>query len=994
MSKTPTTGQRNIPLLARWLMIGLCVLGCHGLAKADLGEAIVLDSDAVLVGQRATAWRDIDGNMYVLLEGNTEVSIGAYGFRAQRAVVRIISEQQIGQTVRHLWVYLDEGRSTNQAVTAYSRSKRLLVTGSITGKLNLEADVLTTKDITPGSAFVTDALIRFDQQASRLATAPFDIDEAIARSEQAGQELSEAREAGAQTVDDYREQTRVDLPEIQTRQTSILETPVLPRNGIVRFRADRLDARKIDDEIVVMLVGDVTILYQDRDRDLSTTLKAERAVVMLGDENDQAMGGEVDASSVTGIYLEDNAVASDGNYTVRAPRVFYDLPRNRAVLLEAVMYTFDVNRELPLYVRADMMRQTSKGTFEAEQAQLTTSEFGVPHFAIGASKVTVRQIEPEIGQQQAAFSADNVTMRVNDTPVFWLPYVAGRTGDVPLRSARASYSSKDGAIVETTWEVMALLGKTKKEGFDIEGRLDFQGEHLVGLGGEVTYDRPGLFGSIETYILPYDNGDDEISGRRDIDFDGEFRGFITSEHRQEIGGNWELSLRGDYVTDESFLEAFFPDEAYESQPYEVSAYLKWQEEDQAFTALAKANANNFLPQLADLQAPGSVTDRFPEISYWRTGTPMLDGRVIWFSENRIGALRQRFGDDRPSDRGFSDSRAMRLFGIDSSTRFVDAAEAMGLDEDVHFRFDSRQEISVPFAFENFNLTPYAVGRLTAYETDFEKFSGQDDLFRAQGIVGTRFDTSFYREYSGVRSDLFDVDGLRHIMVPSVDAFWIFSNTDAGDWPIFDSDVEGLAEGGGLRLGLLQTLETRRGGPGRYRTVDWIQLRTDLVIREDNDFDEEAPLARYVSYRPEYAVGGDHGYVELLYLVTDNLGLVSEFTYNIEDSEIAQWRVGSTYRHGDRLRATLAYTEIEAIPSQVLGFDVTYQLTLKYLVGFAQSYDFADNDEDSAQTSVFFERQLPRWRLRVFGSFDELDDDVTVGILLAPDGIDSASGFRF
>jgi hypothetical protein len=41
------------------------------------------------------------------------------------------------------------------------------------------------------------------------------------------------------------------------------------------------------------------------------------------------------------VYLEDNVIATDGVYTVRSPRVYYDLARNKAVLLDAVFFTWE-----------------------------------------------------------------------------------------------------------------------------------------------------------------------------------------------------------------------------------------------------------------------------------------------------------------------------------------------------------------------------------------------------------------------------------------------------------------------------------------------------------------------------------------------------------------------------------------------------------------------------------------------------------------------------
>ena len=35
----------------------------------------------------------------------------------------------------------------------------------------------------------------------------------------------------------------------------------------------------------------------------------------------------------------------------------------------------------------------------------------------------------------------------------------------------------------------------------------------------------------------------------------------------------------------------------------------------------------------------------------------------------------------------------------------------------------------------------------------------------------------------------------------------------------------------------------------------------------------------------------------------------------------------------------------------------------------------------------WQRRLPRWRLRLVGDYDEIDDETTLGIVLLPEGFD-------
>src|SRR5690606_36002527 len=155
-------------------------------------------------------------------------------------------------------------------------------------------------------------------------------------------------------------------------------------------------------------------------------LRAQNVVVFLdADGSDTAQGGSIDASSVKGVYLEDNVIVTDGVYTLRGPRVYYDVAADRAIVLDAVLYTWDVKRKVPLYLRAKQLRQEGVNSFVADHAKFTTSEFGEPHFHIGASQLTMRDVKQDDGTTRHGFVARNVTANARNLPFFYWPRVSG-----------------------------------------------------------------------------------------------------------------------------------------------------------------------------------------------------------------------------------------------------------------------------------------------------------------------------------------------------------------------------------------------------------------------------------------------------------------------------------------------------------------------------------------------------------------------------------------
>jgi len=1013
----------------------------------------VVHGDAVFFARKVTAWHSGGASgdaAFMLLEGDVRFSLGVYGFHADRAVVRVDTETLPGKSVRHLSIYLDNAKPLRGESRVSAEATRLLVTVSILGAVVVENDLFIEQDHAPDHRLVADAQARvarhrlartrvtlaapseplFDpalfetRLAQRITPVPpappvapptpgpepgegpgLPTDQVVTQTEyvpipDAGTKPSPIPTdpglrprpsspdpgPGLDTV----EAAAVPGPKV-TAQAPVADDHVLPTKGLVSMNADRVVYDRGDDESTVMLIGNVRLLYEDFHQRREVSLRAQRVVVFLDEEaTDGPMApSSVDAGRVRGVYLEDNVIVVDADFTVRAPRVYYDVQQNRATLLEAVLYSYDATRQLPLYMRAQTVRQTSATSFEAEEVLLTTSEFAEPHFAIGAARITLdqEQIErangdnPGSGGVTHKFTATGTTLQVRNTPLFYWPYLQGNPQEIPLKKVKVGYDSDNGPEIETTWDVFALAGRDRPDGVKLLGMADWVGDHGPAAGAELEYGMDDMFGRAEAYLLLDDNGEDTIGGRRDIEQDGGTRGFYHWQHRSFLENGSELSVESAFVSDETFLEEFFRDEANEAKQYETSIYWKMQEDDQALTFLTRYDLTDFTPQLTTLQTPGYTVDKAPEVAYYRTGSSFWKNRLTWFSENRAGFIRARPGEDTPFDRGFSGPASMTLFGIPNTTAFDTALFASGVPDEWVFRADSRQEISAPMQAGDVNVVPYAVGRITAYDESFTALAGEDEKVRLWGSLGVRATTSRHKTYDK-QSRILDVHGIRHVVEPSVDLFVSGANIDSTDLPVYDTDVEGIHEGGGLRLGLTNTLQTKRGGPGRSRSVDWVVLKTDLVLRSD-DSDVATDIAHFFEQRPEYSLGGDHLYTELLWMVTDTLGLAGELTHSLETDRVVQWRFGGTLQHNPRLSSYVRYDEIDILDSRLLSYGFTYLLTVKYEFGFAQRIDFARSQ--SRSINLWLERRLPKWRLRLTANVDEIENNQTIGIVLIPEG---------
>lgn len=993
-----------------------------------------LDVDLALTAMRITAWTDGTAQV-LLLEGDARFELGVRGFTADAAVVRIETQTTDTGPVRHLAAFFENARPLPGTGPITGAGPQLLVTAATSGAVRLDRPgTLIRAQTAPAHRLIEPA--RASVAARRAAAGRPGLALAVDPNDPGGLPAAVAARRATRRARLTRESAVPTAQVSAAAGTAAAATPgdpanptadprrgvdssgVLPARGVVAYTMDRWSVRPGDDETAVTLAGNVQLVFEEQPpaEDSAVvddpsplgviTLRADNVVLFLRSEEDAPpnlasgtptpAGAGVQADQIAGIYLEDHVVINDGDYTVRAPRVYYDLQRKQATLLDATFYTYDRKSKIPLYVRAQEVRQTSAADYVARGATLSSSAFAVPHFSIGAEELTLRryaqpdagpdaQDNPDSEAQGSFFTARGTTLNAGEQPIFYWPYLAARGLDTPLRRVGADFSSNNGFELTSRWDVFSLLGRPRPEGSQWQADLDFRGDHGLGVGSRGRYQDDQIQGDHRGYLLVDDSGEDDVAGRVVPQRDA-VRGFIQARHRQPVGRGYRVSLEGAFVSDPSFLETFFSNQADASKPYETSIHLQRQSGSTAVDLLASTRLSEFVEQQDLLQSRGFSVERLPEATHRVIGGTLLEGRATWFSEARLGQLRISPGDDAPEDRDFDAADSLALFGIAPETTFDERAQALNLPTDTVTRLDLRQEISLPLKGGQagaWNFTPYAVGRLTAYDDSFEDFNNaaNDDQLRLRGEVGLRVGTQFSKALPAVRSDLLNLNGLRHVVEPTLTVFAAGSTIDAGDLPIFDPEVERLAEGTGLRLGLTQTLQTRRGVENTTRTVDWLTLRTDLVLRDSGD--PQALLPRFDDFRPEFAVGGDHFYTELLWMVTDTLGVAGELTHDFDSGRVAQWRTGITLEHSPRLTTQLAYFETEPLDSRLLRVGFDYTLTSKYRVGAFQTLDLGDNGTQNL--AVVLDRRLPQWTLRLQVDFDELDDDQRIGFTLIPHG---------
>ena len=680
-----------------------------------------------------------------------------------------------------------------------------------------------------------------------------------------------------------------------------------------------------------------------------------------------------------------------GEQRLRAGRVFYEFSTDRAVLTDAVLHATDPKRSVPIFVRADTIRQLSLEEYSADGVQLTTSAFKTPSYAVAADRAYVRRSDGGGGGERYEFVADDATLQTFGLPVFFLPRISGSIAErgVPLRSLNVGSNGRFGTFVQTDWGFFESIGRTAPDNLDVVYKLDYYTDRGPGGGVDATYGggfirqttkEPWTFeGEVSSFFV-YDSGTDDFGGARaDVEPEKSLRGRLLWEHQHFFPDDWQGQFRAGVVSDPTFLEQWFQRDWDRNRSYETSAYLKRQRDSEAITFLATAQPNGFVTTSDFVQEQFEI-ERLPEVGYQRIGDSIGDG-ATFFSNNSVSALRYENSRATLADQGY-------YFGVLPGLPSVGQT---GIENDTNYRGDFRQQIDFPLSLNQIRLVPYAMGRYTGYSDS--PGGGAENRFLAG--VGVRLTTTFWNTDDTIESRLLDLHRVRHVIEPEVHLFSSAASVDATDLYIYDEDVDKVYDLTGASVGVRQRWQTKRGGPGRWRSVDFLTLdlfgnffanQPDDVFLNPNRFRGD-----YYWSLPEASIPRNSLNANSTWRVSDSTAILTDGSYNLDESVLATASVGLAVRRDTRLSYYVGLRYIEPLEANLLTLAATYQISAKYTIGASSSFGVGEDDRVYAAGSI--QRRFDRFTAVVSVYYDDVEDLGGLNLSIIPEGLGAALGGR-
>ena len=962
-----------------------------------------VDGGLTITAERRWEWTTLDTKR-LWLEGDVLVNLGDYAFSAPSASVWINRIPSAGGLITQYAVYFPVASEPTRYAGIGAGGKELLVTGSTRGAVQLTT-VLTDRGAPAGRPELGKGVARLQRHLRGIATgAPVleqlpDIDVTPTPPEtpiSVGAPIRASTDATA-------------LPPVTIRTADTGTVPIIAGSATVSWFGGSILLDSATDSVTItggVQIDATGMRTDDGPRDLQ--LSAESSVVFLepgtlaalkAKGKDASPATTLSALDIVGIYLEGDVVATDYQYTIRCRHMYYDLVRNKAYAADAVLRTVD-RKGMLLVARAAEMQQVAGRQWRVGESTLSSSEFFVPHLSVGVSRATVTQT----AAGDSFVIADDVTGRIGRVPFFWMPTVQGSLDRMPIKGVQLGYGDPEGTVFGVELDPFVLLGLQRERGLDATLEAGVQSEYGINAGLRMKGDAGGKWNA--DFFGVYDFGNPEQTANSgDVVSPIEWRGMVTADWVLQSSPDADTRLQLGVQSDPTLVSIFRPDDYQERRPYETAAWTTSSTDNSIFDFGASISANDWVSTMWQLASRPYTTEKYPELNYRRYGDRIFGSAVTWSSEYS-GSVMSLNIQDTDSDEIGADPDAISVNPLFAASQNIrEAYEGAGYDSDIRGRVATRQELALPLDVGDARITPFASANGIGYFfNDFNDYSSESDSVRGLLAGGVRASTTFTASYDTVRSRLLDLERLRHVIKPYGMLWYGWDSNDLTNYPIYDQEWEGWSGGTVGQAGIDQRLQTMRGGPGNWQSVDWVTVDAGVVVDDrGNDLQRttntpgdtfglknfQSPMPSFYAWRPEYSQWGDHLYGQGTWALGDALGLYGMMTWMLEDrdsqgDDLAQGSLGFRIKQSP---AVTWYTEYRYVNTfddtgeypddELLQGGMQYRVSENYNIALAGQYDFLAETFRSATGTLT--RQFPDFAVTINGGYDLITNAYSFGL---------------
>ena len=701
---------------------------------------------------------------------------------------------------------------------------------------------------------------------------------------------------------------------------------------MVDILADDIDTWLENDVRVIVAIGNVRIKKGEE------TLNADNVILYFDQEKDE--NGKSPKQIYKEVYAEGNVTLTRKDDLIIAEKIFENIKDEKGLFVKStissVLKPSVVRTELPVFIKGDEIKNT-KGNYEIKDGDFSLCSYGHPHYRFEHSKLRVIKTE-----EKSIITAKKNVFKIGNFPVMYIPYLNFNLKRSPqrLQEWNTGSTSRFGRFATTDWDVYGFgFGENMSDWSDLTFSADFFDLRGPAAGLDFQYEKPNSRGYASTYYI----NDDEELDINDVPIDSNNRGHFLWRHRQKFDNKWIADIEISHVSDRSYFREYFQQEFKLEEDRNTLLYLKKLSDNKGITFLAEHQLRTY-DTLVDSVRLSRKNESFPELKYRVIGEPLRNGKLNFTSETEVAYQNRVFDRITPLK---AETNFLGRGELLTAERVFDRAPAR-LDPEETVRFDTYNMLNAPFRMMGQRFNPFIGIRLTGYS---ESVRIDPVTLRNEGNgtprgrvaipIGINTSRTLSRTYS-IYNKFFNINRLRHVMVPEL----LINLT-----PVVTQDPEDLNQFDGVdaidtyksvKLGLRNRLQTKRGEPGKEKTVDVVDLDTEF-----NFFPGDAGLNRK---RDDY-IG--------LYLkvrLTDNLSILSEGNeFNLRKGGVDIFNLGILYANSPKYRFSIENRYVDNTSSTVL-FASTVALNEKWSVNFTEQFAFRTEEKDAIGRGTEFENQ--------------------------------------
>jgi LPS-assembly protein len=503
--------------------------------------------------------------------------------------------------------------------------------------------------------------------------------------------------------------------------------------------------------------------------------------------------------------------------------------------------------------------EPTNNVYYATNAVITTDDVSEP-----AIKVRAKYIKIIPGQKVQAQSA---TLYMAGVPVFYFPYYSRNLGPRANNfNFVPGYRSSYGPFLLSSYHFFLT------EELDGAAHVDYRERRGVGLGPDLNY-HFGSWGE-GTFKYYYLHDQDPGAGGGDPNVNPN-RQRVDFSYQANPATNLNVKAVARYQSDTNIVREFFEGEyRQDSQPnsfFEVNRF--WQ--NFSVDTYVQPQVNGFL----------ETEERLPDVLLTGQRQQLWESPVYYESVSSAGYYRHQYGLTNGNSDGLNYEAA---------------------------RVDTYQKLLLPHTFFGWlDVTPRVGGRYTYYGNASGPGATTGDVSRWVFDTGAETSVKASRLWPGAQNDFFEVDGLRHIIEPSINYAYVPNPNVYGTngVPQFDyqlpslrllpltmpdyNSIDSIQGENAFRFGLHNKLQTKREGQ-MVNLVDW-NLYTDWYLHPNTNQSTFSDFYSDLAVKPRSWLS-----LESLtrYSIETGDWRMSLTTVTIRPNNTWSWTVGQFYLRSD------------------------------------------------------------------------------------------------